>query len=606
MGEARVEIDRAIAGVRDEAAAPPPGPRARFREAGWMAAAVLGLATVALGWRAISVTPPTGPATVRFTIPLPENSSNLGYTAVSPDGRLVAFTGADQEGRSRLWVRPLDAAEARSLAGTEGAEESCWSPDGRSLAFHVGRQIKKIRIDTGQIETVTDTDAGGMNGLAWAPNGTLLFALSLGGLSRVPAAGGAVEPFTTLNAERKETRHYYPVLVPDGRHILFVVTSALPEDAGVWVVALDNPNDRHRVLADVSRARVAQGHVLFVRRGSLMAQPFDMASLTVTGEATALGEPVDSNNIGGFADFSVTEAGVLAIGAAEPAMRMTTVDRSGRALGTFGSEALRYQFVRVSPDQRYVAADALRQEGYQLFAFEPERNTTTPLTSGQATGNFPVWSPDGGRIAFGSNRNGVYDIFLKSAHGSSADEVLLASGYNKFVMDWSRDGRFLLYGEDERPNRKERLWVLSMPGDPKPSLYLDDDVGLRDGRFSPDGRWVAYTALQPSGPQVFIQSFPDPATKLQVSVDGGSRPAWRDDGRELFFLGAASELMAVAVTPGPSPRLGAPAPLFRTNLYNSLLTYDVYRGGQRFVLPALQTGDQSVRVVLNWLRLVKP
>jgi Tol biopolymer transport system component len=297
---------------------------------------------------------------------------------------------------------------------------------------------------------------------------------------------------------------------------------------------------------------------------------------------------------------------VLAIGAAEPTMRMTTIDRSGRTLGTFGSQSRRYQFVRVSPDQRYVAADAVAQQGYQLFVFEPERNTTTPLTFGQATGNFPVWSPDGGRIAFGSNRNGVYDIFLKSASGSSSEEVLLANDNNKFVMDWSRDKRFVLYGEDERPNRKERLWVLPMMGDRKPSLYLDDDFDLRDGRFSPDGRWVAYTAIQPSGVQVFIRSFPDPAVKLQVSVDGGSRPVWRDDGRELFFIGRASQLMAVEVTPGPALRLGAPAPLFRTNLYNTLLTYDVYRGGQRFVMAAVETGDQSVKVILNWLRLVKP
>jgi Tol biopolymer transport system component len=145
-----------------------------------------------------------------------------------------------------------------------------------------------------------------------------------------------------------------------------------------------------------------------------------------------------------------------------------------------------------------------------------------------------------------------------------------------------------------------------MSGDRKPSLYLDDDFDLRDGRFSPDGRWVVYTAIQPSGLQVFIRSFPDPAVKLQVSVDGGSHPAWRDDGRELFFIGRGSQLMAVEVTPGPSLRLGAPTPLFRTNLNGGLLTFDVYRGGQRFVMPATETGEQSVKVILNWLRLVKP
>jgi eukaryotic-like serine/threonine-protein kinase len=605
IGEARIDIDKVVAGDRDDATALS-SRRAPFRAAGWIAAAVLGLASVGLGWRVLHVTPAVEAPTVRFAVPLPGSSTRiLGYTEVSPDGQLIVFTGADEEGRSQLWVRPLAEAQPRPLAGTEGATNPCWSPDGRALAFVSGRQVKKIRIDSGQVETVTDLESGGVNGMAWAPDGTILLALNLGSLQRVSAAGGTLEPFTTLDAARKETRHYYPALVPDGRHVLFVVTSGLPEAAGVWVAALGDPKDRHRVLPDLSIARVSQGHLLFARRGTLMAQPFDMATLAVTGEPAGLGEAVGSNAVGGFADFSVSESGVLAIGAAEPEMRMTTLDRSGRALATFGSQALRYQFVRISPDQRYVAADAVSPGGYHVFVFDPERNTTTPLTSGEATGNFPVWSPDGNRIVFGSNRNGVYDIFIKSSSGSSSDDVLLANDRNKFVFDWSRDGRFILYGEDEGPSRKERLWVLPMTGDRKPSLYLDESVDLRDARFSPDGRWVAYTANQPSGSQVFIRSFPDPAVKLQVSVDRGVHPAWRDDGRELFFIGGASELMAVELSPGPSLRLGTPTPLFRTGLYNSLLTYDVYRDGQRFVMPAFQAGDQSVRVILNWLRLVK-
>jgi len=561
----------------------------------------------ALGWRLVRVAPPAEPAAVRFTIPLAENSGRtLGFTEVSPDGRFIVFTGADAGGRNQLWLRPLDAAAARPLPGTLGGTDPCWSPDSRYIAFAVGRQIRKIRIDTDRTDTVTEVESGGVNGMSWAPNGTILFALNLGGLLRVPAAGGAPEPFTTLDPTRKETRHYFPDVLPDGRHVLFVVTSALPEIAGAWVAALDNPADRHRVLPDLSRARVSQGHVIFSRRGSLMAQPFDMASLTATGEASGLGESLRSaTGITGFADFSASTNGVLAIGASEAVMRMAMTDRSGQALRTFGSPSLRYGFVRISPDQQRVAADTVSQQGYQVFVFEPDRNMTTTLTSGQATGNFPVWSPGGDRIAFGSNRNGVYDIFIKSSSGSSSDEVLLANGNNKFLMDWSRDGRFVIYGEDRRPQRKELLWTLPMTGERKPSLYLEEDADLRDARFSPDGRFVAYTAIQATGTQVFIRSFPDPAVKLQVSIDGGSRPQWRPDGKELFYIGADSELMAVEMTPGPQPRLGTPSPLFRTGLYSNLLTFDVYRDGRRFAMPAFERGDQAVTVILNWLRLLK-
>jgi len=610
IGEARVEIDKVLSGTADEPASPLPV-RARgwwLASAGWIAAAIMALAAGALGWRLLRIAPPADAAAVRFTIALPENSGRtLGFTEVSPDGRFVVFTGADAEGRNQLWLRPLDAASARPLPGTLGGTDPCWSPDSRYVAFSANRQIRKIRIDTDQIETVAEVESGGVNGMTWAPNGMLLFALNLGGLLRVPAAGGTPEPFTTLDPARKETRHNSPDVLPDGRHLLFVVTSALPEVAGVWVVALDNPADRHRVLADLSRARVAQGHLIFSRRGSLMAQPFDMASLTATGEALGLGETLRSaTGITGFADFSASESGVLAIGASEAVMRIAMTDRSGQALRTFGSPSLRYGFVRLSPDERHVAADTVGTQGYQVFVFEPERNMTTPLTAGQATGNFPVWSPDGNRIAFGSNRNGVYDIFIKSSSGSSSDEVLLANGNNKFLMDWSRDGRFVIYGEDQRPQRKERLWTLPMTAERKPSLYLEEDADLRDARFSPDGRYVAYTAIQSNGTQVFMRSFPDPAMKLQVSVDGGSRPEWRGDGRELFYIGPDSELMAVDVTPGPQPRLGAPTPLFRTGLYSNLLTFDVYPDGRRFVMPMFERGDQAVTIILNWLKLLKP
>jgi Tol biopolymer transport system component len=579
-----------------------PKTRSFFPAAGWIAAGVLGVVALALAIFALRPRPAVDPP-VRFTIAQPERKG-LGYTAVSPDGRYIAFDGTDKDGASRLWIRALDALEPKALAGTEGAYYSFWSPDSRYLAFFTGKQLKRIRIDGGIPEIVVDAGVGSVNGGAWTPDGTLLFAENLSGLLRVPAAGGTPAPWTSLDQSRKETRHYYPSVLPDGRHVLVVVTSALADVQGVWAMSLDNPGDRRRILPDLSQAQFSQGHLLFVRRNSLMAQPFDPATLTLSGDAVPLGVPLSVNETAGYANFDVSANGVLAIGAAEPTMRLTTYDRTGRNVGAFGAAARRYQFVRLAPDGRRVAADAVEKEGYQLFVFEPDRDATTQVTFGRATGNFPVWSPDARQIAFGSNRNGAYDIFLKSSSGSSAEEVLLASKHNKFLMDWSRDGKYLLYGEDSTGDRKERLWVLPMTGDRKPFMYLDDDFDIRDARFSPDGRWVAYKSAQPTRSQVFIRSFPDPSVKLQISKDGGSRPVWGDDGRELFYISRDAQLMAVTVRTGPSVEAGVPVPLFRTDLNNTLLTYDVYRGGQRFVMPSFESNTQFVTVILNWTRLL--
>ena len=607
---ARLEIQDAMAASSESSAGSQPKARFGREHAGWAVATVLlvGLATFAALRRAGPEREATGNTSpVQFTIPAPDGTV-LGFTSISPDGRQVAFTGADDRGGTRLWVRTLDSLAPQSLPGTDAAAYSFWSPDGRSIAFFAGRQLKRIRVDQGVAELVADLGGvgGGFgSGGTWTQDGAILFHVNLNGLYRVPAAGGAPVPFTTLDTARKETRHYWPSMLPDGQHLTFLVTSGLPEVQGVWVASLRDPTDRRRILPDLSRTAYSMGHLLFVKGNNLVAQPFDLGTLTFTGDPVPIVEQVELNVAGGYADFAVSDTGVLSIGAAEPPMRMAIFDRTGRVMQSFGPAAARYQFVRIAPDRRLVAADAVHTGGYQIFVFETSRDATSQLTFGTATGNFPVWSPDGSRVAFGSNRNGVYDIFIKSSSGSSKEDELLRNDRNRFVMDWSRDGRFVLYGEAAADSRKERLWILPMDGDRKPFLYLDDEFDIREARFSPDGRWVAYTGLEPTATHVFVRSFPDPSTKVQISTDPGSRPVWRDDGKELFYVERGGRLMAVDVRPGPRFEAGSPALLFQTDLYHSLTTFDVYPGGQRFVMPALEKQPTSLQVVLNWPALAE-
>ncbi len=381
---------------------------------------------------------------VRFTIPAPPSTA-FTEASLSPDGKRMVISAMDQQGSSALWLRSLDTLTLRALPGTAGAQFPFWSPDGRFVAFFQDRILRKIDLEGGVPQVVCELD-GISQGGTWLPNGTILVAVNLSNLFSVPSSGGEPKALTKLNAARKETRHYWPSILPDGKHFLFTVASPLADVQGVWVASMDDPEGRQRLLRDLSRAAYANNHLLFVHGGNLMAQRFDTDSLKLSGEAVPLADRVNYDTAGGWADYSVSSNGVLAVGPAARQLRLTMFDRSGKALEAFGAEAKRYQFVSLSRDEMQVAADSPDAKfGYELYVFHPARGTTTQFTFGPATGNFPVWSPDGTRIAFGSNRDGVYDIYMKSAAGSSQEDLVLKNERNKFLMDWSRDGRYLLY-----------------------------------------------------------------------------------------------------------------------------------------------------------------
>jgi Tol biopolymer transport system component/predicted Ser/Thr protein kinase len=578
--------------------------RPRTAWLGWIAAGIFGVGAASLAFEHFREKASEAPF-VRFTIP-PPVKMGYGLPTVSPDGSRIVFQAGDTQGKSSLWIRDLSSPVPKALPGTEGAEFPFWAPDGRHLAFGTAHELKKIGVDDGIVEVLCETPLQ-IQGGAWGSDGNILVSLNLNGIYIVSAAGGALTRLTLLDGAHKETRHYWPSILPDGKHVVFLVTSSLPEVQGVWIASLNNPADRRRILPDLSQAQYSQGHLLFVRNGNLAAQPFDINSLKMTGEPVPILDQVSYNATAGFADFSVSANGVLALGAREQPMRLVTFDRTGKALGSFGAGARTYQFVTISPDQTRVAADAPDAKGYQIFVFDPARDATAQITVGSNTGNFPVWSPDGGRIAFGSNRDGVYNIYIKASSGASQDEVVVKNDRNKFVLDWSKDGRYLLYGENSSSTtRKEDLWILPMFGGGAPSPYIEDEFDKRDAKFSPDSRWVAYSATETPRREVFVRSFPSGAKKLQISTDGGSRPRWRDDGKELFYMDVSGRLMAIEMrVDGDKLSAGVPKPLFESGLVNSLMTFDVYRGGQRFVMGGRsQAQEQPISVILNWTGLL--
>src|SRR5262249_51736696 len=355
------------------------------------------------------------------------------------------------------------------------------------------------------------------------------------------------------------------------------------ETRGLWVSSISDPQTKRRLLPDLSQGQYAQGHMLFVRGGALMAQPFDPVRLTLTGPARAMIDKVSYNAVLGYGDFSVTEKALAYLPVAVP-WRLTWFDRAGRSLAALGAGGT-YNGIALSPDGTRAAVDGQSnlEPYYELSLIDLSRGTNTQLTFGAASGNFPVWSPDGATLAFGSNRAGHYDIYRKPAVTSGGEELLLASDRNKFVMDWSRDGRWLLYGESDPVTNREALWTLAMTGEQRSAVFLPATADYRDARFSSDGRFVAYSSDESTAAQVYVEAFPPGGGKWQISSTGGIRPHWRADGRELYYLGPHAELMAVPMTLTPQLTAGTPVKLFDSWARGVLAGYDVSADGQRFL-----------------------
>jgi Tol biopolymer transport system component len=564
---------------------------------GWTAAALATLAAAGVTVMHMREKP-AAPPTVKFTIPAPEQSA-IGLPVFSPDGKRIAFQ-ARVNGALRIFVREL-GSPALHTVGDSGAFSMAWSPDGRYLAFGGDGRVQKVKAEGGPVLAICEE--GSPMGITWGRDGTILFGRLLDTIYRVPATGGQPLRLTELDRAHKETRHYFPFFLPDGDHFLYVVTSPLADTQGIWVASMANPRQKRRLLGDLSLAQFSAGHLFFVRGGSLMAQPFDPRSLELRDEAVSVVDRVGYAGTFGFAAFSVSETAAIVAGSLLRRFRLSWLNRRGDMLATFGEPSY-YQTISLAPDGKRVVADGGTDPNpyYEIYLLDSVRNTTTQLTFGATSGSFPKWSPDGSRIAFGSNREGVYNVYEKPAAGNGEEKLLLSGERNKFLADWSLDGRFLLFSELEPGARQQSLWVLPTSGDRKPFAYLDRSSYRRDPRFSPDGRWVAYAEMGGPRPEVFVQAFPSGSGKCQISTQGGTRPRWRRDGKELFYLTPAGSLMAVDVKAAAEFQLGIPHLLFETGLRDINQQFDVSRDGQQFVLPTPVTGAaaEPITVILNW------
>jgi eukaryotic-like serine/threonine-protein kinase len=548
--------------------------------------------------------PPAPPEVVRFSIPMREQMPP-GYVAVAPDGRKVAFT-AGGAGDAPMWVHSFDSLQSRVLAGTEAAVPPIWSYDSRKLAFWAGGKLKKIDISGGPALDVCDIPGVFVGGF-WTRDDVIVYgSYPTGPLMRVSAAGGVPVPMTALNTSHQERNHFWPVLLPDQKHFLYYRVAA--GTTGLYVRSLDAkpeaPDSRNLGPVGLAYGYIASpdpdaGWVLLGRDNTLIARPFDARHLEFTSEPTVVAERVGTFHAAVQASASVNGVVVYGAGGSED-IQLTWVDRNGKVLGPAGDPG-RYPSVplALSPDATRVAITRGDPTVANLWLLDLSRGSSSRLTFGSYVDQFPVWSPDGRQIAFASTRGGMY---VKAADGTGEEQLLARAGR---PFDWSRDQRYLLYGTLE-PKTKSDLWVLPLArGAAGPVPFLVTESNETFGALSPDGRWIAYASDESGRDEIYVRPFNPsipgiaPVTgKWMISREGGTRPRWRRDGKEIYFLAPDGKVMASGVTVDPVFRPGVP----RTMVSDAanLRLFDAAPDGSKFLLGSVVAqATQSLTVVMN-------
>jgi Tol biopolymer transport system component len=590
----------------------------------WATACVAILAAVALAFVLIQPRQTSLIATepVRFQIPVPEKVGLLGPFAVSPDGRQLAFVVTGSDGVHRVWVRNMDSLEARPLPGSETTVDDFvfWSPDSRFIAFPGQGKLKKINVSGGSAQTLCDTSSG--NGGSWNRDGVIIFGNSESGtLMRVSADGGIPSPLTALDSSRNETYHALPSFLPDGRHFMYLRFSPNHADRGIYVGSLDakpGEQDSRQLVATDYGALYApspdsdSGRLLFLRGGTLLAQPFDPRRLKLTGEPASVAEQVESYASYGF--FSASTNGVLTYwtkpsSGAFGFFQLTWYDRQGKAVGKVGEPGFPF-YVALSPDGSRAAVMSIEPQhpATHIFLLDLLRRTTARFTFGSFSDWCPVWSPDGSRIIFASDRVGKSALYEKPVDGGKNEELLLKADEQINPTSWSHDGRFVLYHTTDTQNSD--LWVVPLDDDKKPIPFLRTEFDEWDGHFSPDGHWVAYDSNESGRYEIYVRRFSMGAASgagpvWLISTAGGWQPRWREDGKELYYVAADGKLMAVGVTSGQVFRAGIPKPLFSipvpSNDIGSNIVMDAAADGKRFLFRVHgEPAQPPFTVVQNW------
>jgi serine/threonine protein kinase/Tol biopolymer transport system component len=621
IGDARIQLEASEVEIKSAAAAAPMTATKKRLPFVWIAATAILAAIVAVmapfAIRHLREAP-ADPVAVRFSIPPPEKSAfpdgvAAPFATVSHNGRLVAML-AESNGVRRIWIRALDSLEARPLNGTEGASLffPFWSPDDRSVGFFAQSRLKRVDVAGGAAQIICDVTGNANNVVlsgAWNRDGVIIF--SDGVIKRVAASGGKPEPITAIDSARQDLAHIGPEFLPDGNHFLFLAETASAEGSAIMAGSLSSTETKQVVNAK-SFAKYDSGRLIFVRDGVLIAQSFDPSKLQVTGDAITLAEQIRQNPNNGLSAFWASGDGTIVYrtGSNTINRKLQWFDRRGRPLGVVGPVA-GYRNPELSPDGKRIAVERTdpQTRNGDIWLLDVASGTPNRWTFDPGLDMYPVWSPTGDQIAFGTSRNGADNLYLKASAGGT-EELLLKGA--AIPRDWSRDNRFLVYGV----GAGTQLMVLPLSGERKPFPFLaTSSFTYAQSRISPDGKWLAYYSNESGRNEVYVQNFPVASAKYQISNEGGFSSRWRRDGKEIYYVSPEGKLVAVPVrTTEKNIEVGAPSVLFEVGAstplgsgYGTRQQYDVTADGQRFIVnvPAEQTVESPLTVISNWPATIK-
>ncbi len=559
------------------------------------AAAALAAAGFAVGF---VLRAPAHPRMVRFEIATPPEITSIDAPRISPNGRIIAFNATDTAGKNRVWIRHLNALKAYPLEGTDGTGRPFWSPDSRFVAFVSGGKLLKVDVAGGPPQKICDTP-GGSDG-TWSPEGVILFdGTGPQPIRRVAAAGGTAVEAVKPDASRKERTLGWPEFLPDGRHFLYMATGEKPEDTVYRIGSLDSTESKALASAQTLVSYAPPGYLLFVRDRTLVAQPFDAKAMKTTGEPTPLAEQIGTDSVG-LARFSVSRNGTLVYRTGETGNRFVWADRSGKE-GEAVSDPGDSRNPAFAPDGDRLAYDRAdpRRGKTDVWVRDLKRGVSSRFTFDADDAFAPLWSADGRQIVYTVGS----DLFEKASEGLGEEKLLLKSDALKFACDWSRDGKYIAYSSQDKDTGFD-IWVLPTFGDKKPVPFVKTPFAELRPVFSPDGRFLAYQSNESGRAEIYVQSFPGPGGKWQISTSGGIEPQWRGDGRELYYRAPDQSLMAVDIQAGATVTAGAPHALFHGRFDTPVARnhYAPTRDGKRFlvVAPLGRESQTPTTVVLNW------